>query len=187
MCPPVGKALRGTKERQREQKQGPCDFPPRFSAAPGTRRKADSNERPDASRQKAGSLYRHRFGRPPSARRATAPERDKKAAFSFGPSTAHFLFHKTEKKMGWIGPAIIIAECLGGRLPLLHPSEGEPRREPVWGRPQPSHSPLCCSHHAGNAGSFGERVGVTSGAIRVMSPFSLLNGKRIAVSLFEPK
>ena len=28
-CPPVGKAPRGTMKRQRGQKQGPCDFPPR--------------------------------------------------------------------------------------------------------------------------------------------------------------
>ena len=70
------------------------------TAAPNTRDEARANERLGASRQKAGSLCRHRLGRPPSARRATAPERGKKAAFSFGPSTAHFLFHKTEKKMG---------------------------------------------------------------------------------------
>ena len=39
------------------------------------------------------------------ARRATAPERAQ-AAFSFGPCTARFLFHKMEKKMGgasWLG------------------------------------------------------------------------------------
>ena len=31
------------------------------------------------------------------------PERGKKAAFSFGPATARFLFNKIEKKMGgWI-------------------------------------------------------------------------------------
>ena len=71
-----------------------------MTAAPNTRRRADSTERSGASRQKAGSLCRHRFGRPPSARRATAPERGKKAAFSFGPSTARFLFNKIEKKMG---------------------------------------------------------------------------------------
>ena len=39
------------------------------TAAPGTRRKANSNERSGASRQKAGSLCRYRFRRPPSARR----------------------------------------------------------------------------------------------------------------------
>ena len=56
-----------------------------MTAAPDTRAKAGENERSGASRQKAGSLCRHRFGRPSSARRATAPERGKKAAFSFGP------------------------------------------------------------------------------------------------------
>ena len=47
-----------------------------------------------ASRQKTGSLYRNRFGRPPSARRATAPERGKKAAFSFGPVRGPFSFQQ---------------------------------------------------------------------------------------------
>ena len=88
---------------------------------------------------------------------------------------------------GWIGPAIIIAECLGGRLPPLHPSEGEPRREPVWGRPQPSHSPLCCSHHAGNAGSFGERVDFISLLITAVSFCLLLNGERRPRTLLPPK
>ena len=60
-------------------------FPPRFSAPPDTRRKAGEKERSSASRQKTDGSRRHRFGRPPSARRATAPERGKKAAFSFGP------------------------------------------------------------------------------------------------------
>ena len=99
VCPPVGKPSRG-RERQRGQKQGLFDFPPRISAAPNTRRRADTTELPGASRQKAGSLRRHRFWSPPSARRATAPEHDKTAFFSFGPSTACFLFGKTEKKMG---------------------------------------------------------------------------------------
>ena len=40
---------------------------------------------------------------PPSARRATAPERVP-APFSFGPCTARFLFRKTEKKMGGAAP-----------------------------------------------------------------------------------
>ena len=53
-----------------------------------------------ASRQKTGSLYRNRFGRPPSARRATAPERGKKRPFLLDRSAARFLFNKTEKKMG---------------------------------------------------------------------------------------
>ena len=99
------------------------DFLPRFSAAPDTRDGAKANTRPGASRQKAGSLCRHRLGRPPSARRATAPERGK-AFFSLDRAiaqplaalppygcgiplagTARFLFHKTEKKMGveWTG------------------------------------------------------------------------------------
>ena len=68
--------------------------------APNTRRKAGTRERSGASRQKTDGFLRHRFGRPPSARRATAPERGKKAAFSFGPAAARFLFRKTEKKMG---------------------------------------------------------------------------------------
>ena len=84
-CPPARKALHGTIERQRLQEQRPFDFPPRFSAPPDTRRKAGEKERSSASRQKTDGSRRHRFGRPPSARRATAPERGKKAAFSFGP------------------------------------------------------------------------------------------------------
>ena len=52
--------------------------------------------RPSGShRRPAGTISR----RPPSARRATAPERVQ-AAFSFGPCTARFLFRKLEKKMG---------------------------------------------------------------------------------------
>ena len=71
-----------------------------MTAAPVTRRKAGENEQSGAGRQKAGSLCRHRFGSPPSARRATAPERGKKAALSFGPSTARSLFVKNKKRMG---------------------------------------------------------------------------------------
>ena len=70
------------------------------TAAPDTRDGAGEYEWYGASRQKAGRFCRHRLGKPPSARRATAPERGKKAAFSFGPAAARFLFRKTEKKMG---------------------------------------------------------------------------------------
>ena len=62
-----------------------------MTAAPVTRRKAGENEQSGAGRQKAGSLCRHRLGRPPSARRATALERGK-AFFLFGPAAARFSF-----------------------------------------------------------------------------------------------
>ena len=56
---------------------------------PDTRRKAGTRERSGASRQKAGSFYRHRFGRPPSARRHEGAEA-RQNAFHFGPRTAHY-------------------------------------------------------------------------------------------------
>ena len=70
----------------------------RFSApmtdAANTRRKAGTRERSGASRQKAGSFYRHRFGRPPSARRHEGAEARQKAAFSFGPVRGPFSFQQ---------------------------------------------------------------------------------------------
>ena len=53
-----------------------------------------------------------------------------------------------------------------------------------WG--QPSHSALWASHHAGNAGSFGERVDLTAGAIIAVSVFSL-KGEMQRVSGDTPK
>ena len=67
--------------------------------APNTRRKAGTRERSGASRQKAGSFYRHRFGRPPSARRHEDAEA-RQNTFLFGPRTARFSFGKTKEKWG---------------------------------------------------------------------------------------
>ena len=68
------------------------------TSAPDTRNDAVENERPGASRQKAGSLGQHRLRRPPSARRATAPEARGKAFFLFGPAAARFSFWGAKKR-----------------------------------------------------------------------------------------
>ena len=54
---------------------------------------------PGASRQKTGKFGQHCLGRPPTARRATAPERGK-AFFLFGPAAARFSFWGAKKRMG---------------------------------------------------------------------------------------
>ena len=63
------------------------------------------------------------------------------------------------RRRGWIPRPM-------GRTGRIPRGNG-PRREPVWGRPQSSHSPLWASHHAGNAGSFGERVGLTGFSLKI--------------------
>ena len=60
---------------------------------------------------------------------------------------------------GWNGPAIIIAESHGRQVAAPTPLQGRATGgSRSGGVPQSSHSPLWASHHAGNAGSFGERV-----------------------------
>lgn len=51
---------------------------------------------------------------------------------------------------------------------------------------QSSHSPLWASHHAGKSGSFGERVGLTAGAIIAVAVF-FINGEMQRVSGDTPK
>ena len=68
--------------------------------APNTRRKAGTRERSGASRQKAGSLCRHRFGRPPSARRATAPERVQKRFFLLDRPRPVLFLSRTKREWG---------------------------------------------------------------------------------------
>ena len=70
-----------------------------MTAAPDTRRKADSTERLGASWQKSNRFRRHGLGRPPSARRHEGAEA-RQNAFLFGPRTAHFSFGKTKEKWG---------------------------------------------------------------------------------------
>ena len=67
--------------------------------AANTRRKADSTERPGASRQKTDGSRRHGLGKPPSARRHEGAEA-RQNAFLFGPRTARFSFGKTKEKWG---------------------------------------------------------------------------------------
>ena len=99
------------------------------TAAPDTRDEAKANTRSGASRQKAGRFRRHRFGRPPSARRATAPERDKKRFFSLDRFAARFSFWRSKKRNGGRnGPAIIIAESPGQQIAAPTPLR---RRAPV--------------------------------------------------------
>ena len=93
-CPPAGKVLRGTIERQADSGAGAMRFSAPMTDAANTRRKAGTRERSGASRQKAGSFYRHRFGRPPSARRHEGAEARQKAAFSFGPVRGPFSFQQ---------------------------------------------------------------------------------------------
>ena len=91
--------------------------------APVTRRKAGENELPGASWQKAGSLCRHRLGRPPSARRATAPERDKKRPFLLDRLQPVFFSARRKRKWG--------VECPShhhGWIP-------RPMGQTHWGRP----------------------------------------------------
>lgn len=64
---------------------------------------------------------------------------------------------------------------------------GRPQREKRCGYLGSSHSPLWASHHAGNAGSFGERVGVICLLILVVSFRSLLNGMLMGNSDVAPK
>lgn len=52
---------------------------------------------------------------------------------------------------------------------------------------QSSHSLLWASHHTGNAGSFGERVGKSVELIKLVSPCFLLKGKIQLISLRAPK
>ena len=70
-----------------------------------------------------------------------------------------FFSTRRKRKWGveWTGYHHSRIPRAAGCRPYTSPRES-PRREPVWGRPQSSHSPLWASHHAGNAGSFGERV-----------------------------
>ena len=93
------------------------------------------------------------------------------------PAETFFLFHRARRilflmfqkenggrigasrRRGWIPRPM-------GRTGRIPRGTG-PRREPVWGRPQSSHSPLWASHHAGNAGSFGERVGLTGFSLKI--------------------
>ena len=107
-----------------------------------------------ASRQKTGSLYRNRFGRPPSRR-----EPRKKRPFLLDRPRPIFFSTRRKRKWGveWTGYHHSRIPRAAGCRPYTSPRESH-RREPVWGRPQSSHSPLWASHHAGNAGSFGERV-----------------------------
>ena len=71
-------------------------------------------------------------------------------------------------------------------MPPLHLSEGGPPAGAGLGD-HASHSPLWASHHAGNAGSFGERVGVICLLILVVSFRSLLNGMLMGHSDVAPK
>ena len=150
-CPPVGKAPRGTMKRQRGQKQGAMRiFHPddrRTEYAGQGRGKLAVRREPAEDRR----FCRHRLGRPPSARRATAPERGK-AFFSLDraiaqPSaappphgcgiplagTARFSFGKTKEKWGvqWTGYHHSRIPRAAGCRPYTSPKEG-PRREPVW-------------------------------------------------------
>ena len=112
-----------------------------------------------------------------------------KAFFLFGPAAARFSFWRSKKRNGGRnGPAIIIAESPGRQVaaptPLRRRAPGGSR---FGGVPQSSHSPLCSSHHAGNAGSFGERVGFISLLITAVSFCLLLNGERRPRTLLPPK
>ena len=87
-------------QRQRVQEQGPCDFSPRRPPrrTRGTRPRQMSGPA-RAGRRPAGLVGTD--SEDPCQRGGTkVPERGKKAAFSFGPAAARFLFRKTEKKMG---------------------------------------------------------------------------------------
>ena len=100
-----------------------------------------------------------------------------------------FLFWQGKREMGGCnGPAIIIAESPGRQVaaptPLRRRAPGGSR---FGGVPQSSHSPLWASHHAGNAGSFGERVGLIGWAKRVVSFFLALNGWIKSTPLQFPK
>ena len=92
-CPPVGKAPRGTMKRQRGQKQGPCDFPPRRpphrirGSRPGKMSgSARAGRRPEVLPAPTRETLVRAEG--------TAPERGKKAAFSFGPVRGPFSFQQ---------------------------------------------------------------------------------------------
>ena len=111
VCPPVGKPLRGVVSGSGDRGAGAMRL-----SAPDVRLRrtrgdegGDTTERPGASRQKAGSLRRHRFWSPPSARRATAPEHDKKAFFSLDRSRPVFFSARPKRNGGWNGQAAITA------------------------------------------------------------------------------
>ena len=167
---------------------GAMRFSTQTTAAPNTRVKAGENERLGASRQKAGGFAGTDSGDPRPRGGPLHRSAAKKRPFLLDRSAAHFLFNKIEKKMGggmpqpasWLNPP-------GGRLPPLHLSEGGPPAGAGLERPQSSHSPLWASHHAGNAGSFGERVGLIGWAKRVVSFFLALNGWIKSTPLQFPK
>ena len=74
----------------------------------------------------------------------------------------------------------------GGNLP---PGETGAGNAGAWYAPlqgHASHSDLCSSHHAGNAGSFGERVGVMGG-LRIEVLSLALNGKTVLIAAVTPR
>ena len=97
-CPPAGEVSLRDCERQRVQKQGPCDFPPRFSAAPDTRRKGSASSQPGVGRQRLAVLVIIGSGDP----RPRGGPLHRSAAKRFSLWTAHgpFLFCKTKEKWG---------------------------------------------------------------------------------------
>ena len=125
---PLERPFAGPKSGSGNRSRGHAMTTP-TTAAPDTRDEAKANTRSGASRQKAGRFRRHRFGRPPSARRATAPERDKKRFFSLDRFAARFSFWRSKKRNGGRnGPAIIIAESPGQQIAAPTPLR---RRAPV--------------------------------------------------------
>ena len=174
--------------------------------APNTRRKAGENERSGASRQKTGGFAGTDSGDPrprggPLHRSAakrfslwTAQSRSRRrlrrltdAAYPLRVRPVSLLARQ-KRNGGCNGPAIIIAESPGRQVaaptPLRRRAPGGSR---FGGVPQSSHSPLWASHHAGNAGSFGERVGLIGWAKRVVSFFLALNGWIKSTPLQFPK
>ena len=91
---------------------------PTRSAPSATGRQLQKSQKSLACPTASSNRRLHRYADPRRARRATAPERAQ-AAFSFGPCTARFLFHKMEKKMGgasrWTSP--LREQRPGGRRP----------------------------------------------------------------------
>ena len=74
----------------------------------------------------------------------------------------------------------------GGDLP---PEEIGAGNAGAWYAPlqgHASHSDLCSSHHAGNAGSFGERVGVM-GIFKVVPFHFAISGEKIVKASEEPR
>ena len=83
-----------------------------------------------ASRQKTGSLYRNRFGRPPSRR-----EPRKKRPFLLDRPRPIFFSTRRKRKWGveWTGYHHSRIPRAAGCRPYTSPRESH-RREPVWGR-----------------------------------------------------